>query len=170
MLSKISAAWQWTVCRRIGLFAADQLTESPLSAFSDNRSPPTPPNVAPHDIWIKFLVRRFEVIKYYSRDQVRDRNVFKNNSSANIWWYIFFFQLCFAVVLLEVVVLVSHSVLGKRTYYFSERILSIISRNAKNTIVQRNYEKKSTIYLNPFTPSCDQDRIPPYNINTISII
>lgn len=85
MLSKISAAWQWTVCRRIGLFAADQLTESPLSAFSDNRSPPTPPNVAPHDIWIKFLVRRFEVIKYYSRDQVRDRNVYKNNSSANIW-------------------------------------------------------------------------------------
>nr|XP_058953334.1 phosphatidylinositol 4-kinase alpha-like [Pocillopora verrucosa] len=70
MLSKISAAWQWTVCRRIGLFAADQLTESPLAAFSDNRSPPTPPNVAPHDIWIKFLVRRFEVIKYYSRDQV----------------------------------------------------------------------------------------------------
>ena len=82
----------------------------------------------------------------------------------------FFFQLCFVVVLLEVVVLVSHSVLGKRTYYFSERILSIISRNAKNTIVQRNYEKKSTIYLNPFTPSCDQDRISPYNINTISII
>ena len=62
----------------------------------------------------------------------------------------------------------SHSVLGKSTYYFSERILSITSRNAKNTIVQRNNEKKSTICLNPFTPSCDQDRISPYNIHTIS--
>ena len=62
----------------------------------------------------------------------------------------------------------SHSVLGKSTYYFSERILSITSRNAKNTIVQRNNEKKSTICLNPFTPSCDQDRISPYNINHIS--
>ena len=70
LLSKISAAWQWTVCRRVGLFATDIQVENPLSAFSENRSPPTPPNVVPHDIWIKFLVRRFEVIKYYSRDQV----------------------------------------------------------------------------------------------------
>lgn len=70
ILSKISAAWQWTVCRRVGLFAADLKVESPLAAFSDNRSPPTAPNVAPHDIWIKFLARRFEVIKYYSHDQV----------------------------------------------------------------------------------------------------
>ncbi|XP_020624721.1 phosphatidylinositol 4-kinase alpha-like [Orbicella faveolata] len=70
LLSKISAAWQWTVCRRIGLFAADLKVESPLAAFSDSRSPPTPPNVAPHDIWIKFLARRFQVIKYYSYDQV----------------------------------------------------------------------------------------------------
>lgn len=72
ILSKISAAWQWTACRRVGLFAVDANVESPLSAFSENRSPPTPPNVAPHDIWIKFLVRRFEVIKYYSQDQVSD--------------------------------------------------------------------------------------------------
>ena len=71
ILSKISAAWQWTVCRRVGLFAADQKVDSPLAVFSDNRSPPTAPNVSPHDIWIKFLARRFEVIKYYSRDQVR---------------------------------------------------------------------------------------------------
>lgn len=71
ILSKISAAWQWTVCRRVGLFAADEKVDSPLAAFSDNRSPPTAPNVSPHDIWIKFLARRFEVIKYYSRDQVR---------------------------------------------------------------------------------------------------
>lgn len=70
LLSKISAAWQWTVCRRIGLFAADLKVESPLAAFSDSRSPPTPLNVAPHDIWIKFLARRFQVIKYYSYDQV----------------------------------------------------------------------------------------------------
>ncbi|XP_068676768.1 phosphatidylinositol 4-kinase alpha-like isoform X2 [Montipora foliosa] len=70
LLSKISAAWQWTVCRRVGLFATDIQVENPLSAFSENRSPPTPPNVVPHDIWIKFLVRRFEVIKYYSHDQV----------------------------------------------------------------------------------------------------
>ena len=70
ILSKISAAWQWTVCRRVGLFAADQKVDSPLAVFSDDRSPPTAPNVSPHDIWIKFLARRFEVIKYYSRDQV----------------------------------------------------------------------------------------------------
>ena len=89
--------------------------------------------------------------------------------------YIFFFSTLLFCGLIEgcgasIEVFVSHSVLRKSTYYFSERILSIISRNAKNTIVQRNYEKKSTIYLNPLTPSCDQDRISPYNINTISII
>ena len=87
--------------------------------------------------------------------------------------YIFFFSTLLFCGLIEgcgasIEVFVSHSVLRKSTYYFSERILSIISRNAKNTIVQRNYEKKSTIYLNPLTPSCDQDRISPYNINTIS--
>ena len=71
ILSKISAAWQWTVCRRVGLFATDQKVDSPLAVFLENRSPPTAPNVSPHDIWIKFLARRFEVIKYYSRDQVR---------------------------------------------------------------------------------------------------
>ena len=70
LLSKISAAWQWTVCRRIGLFAVDLKVESPLAASSDSRSPPTPANVAPHDIWITFLARRFQVIKYYSYDQV----------------------------------------------------------------------------------------------------
>ena len=122
MLSKISAAWQWTVCRRIGLFAADQLTESPLAAFSDNRSPPTPPNVAPHDIWIKFLVRRFEVIKYYSRDQVRDRNVLKT-TPAQIYGDIFFSTLLFCGLIggcgASIGVFVSHSVLGKSTYYFS---------------------------------------------------
>ena len=122
MLIKISAAWQWTVCRRIGLFAADQLTESPLAAFSDNRSPPTPPNVAPHDIWIKFLVRRFEVIKYYSRDQVRDRNVLKT-TPAQIYGDIFFSTLLFCGLIggcgASIGVFVSHSVLGKSTYYFS---------------------------------------------------
>ena len=70
LLSKISAAWQWTVCRRIGLFSADLKVESPLAAFSDSKSPPSPPNVTPHDIWVKFLARRFQVIKYYSYDQV----------------------------------------------------------------------------------------------------
>ena len=70
MMSKITAAWQWTVCRRVGLFAVEQKAESPLAATSESKSPPIPPNVAPHDIWIKFLVRRFEVIKYYSADQV----------------------------------------------------------------------------------------------------
>ena len=100
--------------------------------------------------------------------------MFSKTTPAQIYDDIFFSTLLFCGLIggcgASIEVFVSHSVLGKSTYYFSERILSITSRNAKNTIVQRNYEKKSTIYFNPLTPSCDQDRISPYNINTISII
>ena len=95
--------------------------------------------------------------------------MFTKTTPAQIYGDIFFSTLLFCGLIggcgASKGVFVSHSVLGKSTYYFSEKILS---RNAKNTIVQRNYEKKSTICLNPFTPSCDQDRISPYNINTIS--
>ena len=101
--------------------------------------------------------------------------MFSKTTPAQIYGdiYIYFFSTLLFCGLIggcgaSVGVFGSHSVLGKSTYYFSERILSITSRNAKNTIVQRNNEKKSTICLNPFTPSCDQDRISPYNINTIS--
>ena len=100
--------------------------------------------------------------------------MFTKTTPAQIYGDIFFSTLLFCGLIgscgASKGVFVSHSVLGKSTYYFSERILSINSRNAKNTIVQRNYEEKSTIYPNPFTPSCDQVRISPYNINTISII
>ncbi|KAK3731385.1 hypothetical protein QZH41_020342 [Actinostola sp. cb2023] len=82
ILSEISWAWQWTVCRRVGLFSRSHANESPLASFEDNKFPPSPPDVAPHDIWIKFLVQRFEIAKYYSADQVAqtyksvDRDVF----------------------------------------------------------------------------------------------
>ena len=71
MLRELSAAWQWTVSGRKGLFAPDPSVDSPLASFEENK-PPEPPNVLPHDIWLKFLVQRFEVAKYYSEDQVGD--------------------------------------------------------------------------------------------------
>lgn len=70
MLSKISWAWQWTVCRRVGLFSRDQTLESPLASFEENKATPSPPEVGAHDVWIKFLAQRFEIAKYYSSDQV----------------------------------------------------------------------------------------------------
>ncbi|EDO42545.1 predicted protein [Nematostella vectensis] len=70
MMREISCAWQWTVCRRVGLFSRDTDPESPLASFDDN-SPPKAPDVAPHDIWIRFLAQRFEMVKYYSTDQVQ---------------------------------------------------------------------------------------------------
>lgn len=70
---------------------------------------------------------------------------------AQIYDDIFFSTLLFCGLIggcgASIGVFVSHSVLGKSTYYFSERILSINSRNAKNTIVQLITRKKAQFTL-----------------------
>ena len=67
---EINAAWQWTVHRRIGVFSADYDPVNPLAVSQDHPPTSSPPTVVPHDIWLEFLLRRFEVVKYYSREQV----------------------------------------------------------------------------------------------------
>ncbi|CAB3991377.1 Phosphatidylinositol 4-kinase alpha [Paramuricea clavata] len=72
-LCELSAAWQWTVDCRKGLFSVDEPRSNPLSVSEDNVEEPYSPNVSPHELWIQFLFQRFEVVKYSNSDKV---NVF----------------------------------------------------------------------------------------------
>jgi hypothetical protein len=69
-LCELSAAWQWTVNCRKGLFSIDKPRSNPLSVSEDKVEEPYSPNVSPHELWIQFLFQRFEVVKYSNSDKV----------------------------------------------------------------------------------------------------
>ncbi|XP_064651813.1 phosphatidylinositol 4-kinase alpha-like isoform X3 [Lineus longissimus] len=69
-MQEMAAAWQMTIDLRLGVFAEDKPDISPLAASESNIPKPTPPYVAPHQIWTKFLAERIEIAKYCSKDQV----------------------------------------------------------------------------------------------------
>lgn len=53
-MREMSAAWQMTIDKRLGMFSVDKRAPSPLAAASDQDVPlPNPPNTAPHDIWTR---------------------------------------------------------------------------------------------------------------------
>jgi len=53
LMAKMTSAWQATVDRRMGVFAADENEGDPLAVSEDNIPEPRPPEVEPHYLWIK---------------------------------------------------------------------------------------------------------------------
>ncbi|XP_065557789.1 phosphatidylinositol 4-kinase alpha-like [Artemia franciscana] len=70
LLEEILLAWKATVERKMGLFSLDVPEDSPLAADEDSILEPKPPNVAAHDLWIRFFLERIEVAKYSSQDHI----------------------------------------------------------------------------------------------------
>lgn len=69
-LQEMSAAWQMTIDRQVGLFAEDPEQVDPLAAYEGCELAPNGPFIAPHALWVKFLSERIEVAKYCNVDEV----------------------------------------------------------------------------------------------------
>ncbi|XP_076062775.1 phosphatidylinositol 4-kinase III alpha isoform X2 [Oratosquilla oratoria] len=69
-MQEMIASWQDSVDRRLGLFEYLEQTVNPLAAYEGCKLEPKLPDVAPHDIWIKFISERIEIAKYDCDAQV----------------------------------------------------------------------------------------------------
>ncbi|QQP57676.1 Uncharacterized protein FKW44_002744 [Caligus rogercresseyi] len=72
-LQEMIAAWHSAQHANLGLFSKDDLhASSPLAPDEKMKKEVKPyrPNVAPHDIWIRFIQERIEIAKYCNRDQI----------------------------------------------------------------------------------------------------
>lgn len=68
MQREIVAAWMYTVHQRLGLFSEDKPSFSPLTINESSHEENQVSGV--QDMWLEFLTRRFNVINYYSSEQV----------------------------------------------------------------------------------------------------
>lgn len=63
-------AWQYTVDKRMGLFAPSEEEVSPLAVYEGCKLGPNPPHVKSHDIWVTFIVELVETAKYCCQETV----------------------------------------------------------------------------------------------------
>ncbi|XP_078675528.1 phosphatidylinositol 4-kinase alpha-like isoform X1 [Branchiostoma floridae x Branchiostoma belcheri] len=66
----MTAAWKMGVDMRLGLFMHNVEEVDVLASFGEEDCKSKAPYVEPHNIWINFLMERFEVVKYRSTSQV----------------------------------------------------------------------------------------------------
>ncbi|XP_043226058.1 phosphatidylinositol 4-kinase alpha-like isoform X2 [Amphibalanus amphitrite] len=69
-LREMCAAWQYTIDKRLGLFSEQEPEVNPLAVYEGCSIEAKPPFVAPHHLWVQFLLERVEIARYRSRDQV----------------------------------------------------------------------------------------------------
>ncbi|KZC07783.1 Phosphatidylinositol 4-kinase alpha [Dufourea novaeangliae] len=69
-LQEMLVAWQYTVDKRMGLFAPDEEEVSPLAVYEGCKLGPNSPQVKPHDIWVTFIVELIETAKYSCQETV----------------------------------------------------------------------------------------------------
>lgn len=69
-LQEMFVAWQYTVDKRMGLFALDEEEVSPLAVYEGCKLGSNPPQVKPHDIWVTFIVELIETAKYCCQETV----------------------------------------------------------------------------------------------------
>ncbi|CAM1325927.1 PI4KA (predicted) [Pycnogonum litorale] len=66
----LSAAWQMSQEKQLGMFSPTKPVSSPLTPYEGCDLSNHSPDVYPHSVWIKFLVERVEIAKYCSMEQV----------------------------------------------------------------------------------------------------
>ncbi|XP_076762003.1 phosphatidylinositol 4-kinase III alpha isoform X5 [Xylocopa sonorina] len=69
-LQEMFVAWQYTVDKRMGLFAPDEEEVNPLAVYEGCKLGPHAPQVRPHDIWVTFIVELIETAKYCCQETV----------------------------------------------------------------------------------------------------
>ncbi|XP_053985852.1 phosphatidylinositol 4-kinase alpha isoform X1 [Hylaeus volcanicus] len=69
-LQEMLVAWQYTVDKRMGLFAPNEEEVSPLAVYEGCKLGPNPPLVKPHEIWVGFIVELIETAKYCCQETV----------------------------------------------------------------------------------------------------
>lgn len=69
-MQQMIAAWQESIELQLGLFSPPVVSVDPLAAYEGCSLDPSAPDLAPHDLWIKFLLERLEVARYDSDAQV----------------------------------------------------------------------------------------------------
>lgn len=69
-LQEMISAWNYTVQKRLGLFATSQPLTSPLAAYEGAKLEPDPPFVKPHGIWVQFICDLVDIVKYNSYEKV----------------------------------------------------------------------------------------------------
>ena len=66
----ILSAWLYTVHRKLGMFEEYVPAVNPLTLNDYDTIEHRSANVEPQDLWLKFLTERFNVVQYYSMEQV----------------------------------------------------------------------------------------------------
>ncbi|KAK9746290.1 PI4-kinase N-terminal region [Popillia japonica] len=69
-LQEMSAAWNFTVQKRMGLFSEAPQQTSPLAKHEGVTLQPNPPYVKPHAVWVYFISEMVETAKYNSYEVV----------------------------------------------------------------------------------------------------
>ncbi|XP_055694049.1 phosphatidylinositol 4-kinase alpha [Lutzomyia longipalpis] len=69
LIQEMISAWQATFEKRLGIFAKEEDTMSPM-VMSDASDVAPPINVAPHSIWLQLLSEMVDTAKYCNKDKV----------------------------------------------------------------------------------------------------
>ncbi|XP_060554504.1 phosphatidylinositol 4-kinase alpha-like isoform X3 [Ruditapes philippinarum] len=67
---EMAAAWQLTIDMKLGIFRDDKPRSDPLAKTEGQVLHPDAPYVEPHNIWVKFLQERLEIVRYSSLCEV----------------------------------------------------------------------------------------------------
>ncbi|XP_064490203.1 phosphatidylinositol 4-kinase alpha-like isoform X2 [Ornithodoros turicata] len=69
-LHEMSSAWLATVERELGLFSRDPVQTDPCAVGENSDLSPHNPYIAPHELWVNFLVEKMESAKFCSQAQI----------------------------------------------------------------------------------------------------
>lgn len=69
MQQELIQAWMYTVNNELGMFSVNRKQTNPLIADGCEEQGGACAE-SPQDVWLEFFIKRFEVIGYYSNEQV----------------------------------------------------------------------------------------------------
>lgn len=69
-LNEMSNAWHATVERELGIFSKDPVQTDPCAVGEKSDMRPKSPYIAPHEVWVNFLVEKIESSKFSSQAEI----------------------------------------------------------------------------------------------------